>query len=57
MNLMNSEQKKMQRMLQYVGWNSSVLSLMILSNESLNDIQVSGVSKMVVLLIFVTLKL
>ena len=44
MNLMNNEQRLMQMMLQYVGWNSFVLSLMTLSNESLNDIQVCIIS-------------
>ncbi|KAH1140608.1 hypothetical protein GYH30_029477 [Glycine max] len=33
MNLMNNEQRKMQRMLQYVGWKSFVLSLMIVQRE------------------------
>ncbi|KAG5088665.1 hypothetical protein JHK86_001277 [Glycine max] len=37
MNLMNNEQRLMKMMLQYVGWNNFVLSLMTLTNESLND--------------------
>jgi hypothetical protein len=40
MNLMITDLRLMHQMLQYVGWNSFVLSHMILSNESLNDIQV-----------------